>query len=229
VTVLFRGACERHGRALLEFVDGRAAGPATDAALRHLATCRSCERDVADTAQLVYGLRRLGARAARVQPREGGWGRVMSRIEGAPRWPRHLPPVRIAGVVMAPLLALALAVPFIAPAAPCVGPVDRPAPTCEPTGSGGGWPGPQLAFLISDAANAGDMAIVSGPGDAVTAGARPTSPASPAPARPGDDRRLGPSVNPAAPAAQPREGTGAVAPHNDDAPPSHGWRGLDVR
>lgn len=219
---LHRSACDRHALPLLEFADGHAAGPETDAALRHLAGCPTCERDVADAALLIFGLRRLGASAARVQPPAGGWGRLASRMDAGSRRPGFLPPpLRLAGVAIAPLLALALAVPFIAPTAPCGSSVDRPAPTCAPTEPSGGWHGPQPAFLISDAANGGDVATV--PDGVVGVAATGPEPGT------DDDRRLGPSVNLAAPAAQPAEGAGAEALRDHNAPPTQGVRGPDLR
>jgi hypothetical protein len=78
-------ACVVHRPALLDFVERRALGPDSPAALDHLARCTSCERDLTEVAQTVVALRRLGARAGQVQAPADGWATLRERIERSQR------------------------------------------------------------------------------------------------------------------------------------------------
>jgi hypothetical protein len=52
--------CRRHRRALEAFVDRGERGPATPAALEHLARCAPCERELTELALTIVALRRAG-------------------------------------------------------------------------------------------------------------------------------------------------------------------------
>jgi anti-sigma factor RsiW len=54
-------ACRRHRPVLVDLVDHGERGPATPAALDHLATCRPCERELTELALTIAALRRAGA------------------------------------------------------------------------------------------------------------------------------------------------------------------------
>lgn len=73
-------ACAVHRPALFDFVERRATGPDSRAALDHLARCGRCERDLSEVAQTVFALRRLGERASRIQPPPDGWNALRLRL-----------------------------------------------------------------------------------------------------------------------------------------------------
>lgn len=78
-------ACVVHRPALVDFVERRASGPESPAALDHLARCTACERDLTEVAQTVIALRRLGARAGEVEAPADGWATLRERIERSQR------------------------------------------------------------------------------------------------------------------------------------------------
>ena len=78
-------ACVVYRPALLEFVEGRAVGPDSPAALDHLARCERCERDLGEVAQTIIALRRLGERARQVEAPADGWPTLRDRLERSQR------------------------------------------------------------------------------------------------------------------------------------------------
>jgi hypothetical protein len=78
-------ACVVHRPALIDFVERRAVGPESSAALDHLARCGPCERDLTEVAQTVIALRRLGERAGEVEIPHDGWPTLRGRIERSQR------------------------------------------------------------------------------------------------------------------------------------------------
>lgn len=76
-------ACQRHRPALVDWIACRADGPASRAAFGHLERCHSCEVALAEIAQTVIALSRLGAQAALIQPDPDGWGRLRDRLDRA--------------------------------------------------------------------------------------------------------------------------------------------------
>ena len=64
-------ACRRHRPVLVDLVDHGERGPATPAALDHLATCRPCERELTELALTIAALRRAGAAYRRAADRGG--------------------------------------------------------------------------------------------------------------------------------------------------------------
>jgi anti-sigma factor RsiW len=78
-------ACVVHRPALVDFVERRALGPESPAALDHLARCGRCERDLAEVAQTVIALRRLGARAGAIEAPSDGWPTLRERLERSQR------------------------------------------------------------------------------------------------------------------------------------------------
>jgi len=53
--------CDRHRRALVDFVDRGERGPATPEALDHLSICRRCEGELTEIALTIVALRRAGS------------------------------------------------------------------------------------------------------------------------------------------------------------------------
>jgi hypothetical protein len=80
-----REACAVHRPALVDFVERRAHGPESAAALDHLARCARCERDLTEVAQTVMALRRLGQRASLVEAPADGWNALRERLERSQR------------------------------------------------------------------------------------------------------------------------------------------------
>lgn len=78
-------ACVIYRPALLEFVERRALGPDSPAALDHLARCERCERDMSEVAQTIIALRRLGERARQVEAPADGWPTLRDRLERSQR------------------------------------------------------------------------------------------------------------------------------------------------
>jgi predicted anti-sigma-YlaC factor YlaD len=78
-------ACVVHRPALIDFVERRAIGPDSSAALDHLARCGPCERDLTEVAQTVIALRRLGERASEVEIPHDGWPTLRERLERSQR------------------------------------------------------------------------------------------------------------------------------------------------
>jgi len=70
---------------LVDFVERRALGPDSPAALDHLGRCMRCERDLTEVAQTVIALRRLGARASAVEAPADGWAMLRERLERSQR------------------------------------------------------------------------------------------------------------------------------------------------
>ncbi len=111
-------ACMVHRATLLEVLDGRPRDRAVEQALEHLGRCEACQRDMAELALIVAGLRRLGAAARRLDAPGGGWGRVAQRLgETRPSTAPWLRAGRIslAGLVALPLMAALLLAPGLAP------------------------------------------------------------------------------------------------------------------
>jgi predicted anti-sigma-YlaC factor YlaD len=77
--------CVVHRPALVDFVERRAVGPDSPAALDHLARCGRCERELSEVAQAVIALRRLGDRAGLVEAPVDGWPTLRERIERSQR------------------------------------------------------------------------------------------------------------------------------------------------
>lgn len=78
-------ACVVHRPALIDFVERQALGPDSPAALDHLARCGPCERDLTEVAQTVIALRRLAARASKVEAPADGWTTLRERLERSQR------------------------------------------------------------------------------------------------------------------------------------------------
>jgi hypothetical protein len=78
-------ACVTYRPALVDFVEHRALGPDSPAALDHLNRCARCEQDLSQVAQTVIALRRLGAHAAEVRAPADGWPTLRERIERSQR------------------------------------------------------------------------------------------------------------------------------------------------
>ncbi len=109
--------CAIHRPRLAELVDERALGgtqaddAATTAALDHLWACAECQHEIADLLLVVAGLQRLGGTVNRLEPPPGGWRRLSRRL-AAPR-PRGALRLRVAGLVVVPILAALLVAPAL--------------------------------------------------------------------------------------------------------------------
>jgi predicted anti-sigma-YlaC factor YlaD len=78
-------ACVVYRPALLDFVERRAIGQDSPAALDHLARCERCEREMSEVAQTIIALRRLGDRARQVEAPADGWPTLRDRLERSQR------------------------------------------------------------------------------------------------------------------------------------------------
>ena len=109
--ILFDSACGRHRPRLVEFLDSGRRDESTTAALLHLDRCAVCEREVASTALVLAGLRRLAAEARDARPSEDGWRLLRARLgrPSAPRWPATL---RLAGTALSVFLLIAIVAPL---------------------------------------------------------------------------------------------------------------------
>lgn len=76
----FRRPCADHRASLLDFVDRRERSAATPAALAHLDRCRECERELADVALVIAGLRRLHDQLDGAEPSADAWIRLRARV-----------------------------------------------------------------------------------------------------------------------------------------------------
>jgi hypothetical protein len=85
-----RSACAAHRAALLDFVDHRGRGPATEDALEHLDRCPACEGDLSEIALMVTALRRMQAEVLSIEPPRDAWEHVRSLAARRPvapwRW-----------------------------------------------------------------------------------------------------------------------------------------------
>jgi hypothetical protein len=101
--------CGQHREALLAFADRREMGPGTDDALAHLERCRTCVRELEETAMAIAALRRLGAAAAPVEPAPDAWARLRARVdrprEALWRWRASIAGLALGGALVAMLLA----------------------------------------------------------------------------------------------------------------------------
>jgi hypothetical protein len=72
--------CRGHRASLLEFVDRPDRLPATSAALDHLERCAPCRDELAEVAQVVTALRRIGRELETVDAPGGAWLDIRQRI-----------------------------------------------------------------------------------------------------------------------------------------------------
>lgn len=77
----FRNPCGTHRAALIDFVDRRALGSATAAALSHLDRCRACEEELSGIALAITALRRLHREVDGEEPAADAWPRLRARIQ----------------------------------------------------------------------------------------------------------------------------------------------------
>lgn len=73
--------CAIYRPVLTDWVERRAHGPTLPSAFEHLDRCRRCELELTEVAQTVVALRRLGERAATVEPPADGWRELRARLE----------------------------------------------------------------------------------------------------------------------------------------------------
>ncbi len=98
----------------MDFVDHRERGPATPAALDHLAVCPRCERDLTEVALTIAALRRVGHELGGVPVPEARPALILAR-SGPPqrRWAWRL---ELGGLVTGAAIAALLVVPHAGPA-----------------------------------------------------------------------------------------------------------------
>jgi len=80
VRIVVSPACRAHRAALVDFVDRRELGPATDRALAHLGRCSDCESELEQVALTISVLRRSFAEARRAEPPDDAWPRLRGRV-----------------------------------------------------------------------------------------------------------------------------------------------------
>jgi hypothetical protein len=80
VILAFRRPCADHRPALLDFIDRGERTSATPAALAHLERCARCERELADAALAITGLRRIRDEIVAIEPPGDAWLRLRTRI-----------------------------------------------------------------------------------------------------------------------------------------------------
>jgi len=100
-------ACRRHRAALLEFVDRPRRDVAMTAAFDHLDRCPGCRDELAEVAQVVTVLRRLGREVERVEVPADTWGDLRDRITRpaeAWRWRSSLGGVMVSAFLVAVLI-----------------------------------------------------------------------------------------------------------------------------
>jgi hypothetical protein len=76
-----RNPCGTHRAALIDFVDRRALGSATAAALSHLDRCRACEEELSGIALAIAALRRLHREVDGEEPAADAWLRLRARVQ----------------------------------------------------------------------------------------------------------------------------------------------------
>jgi hypothetical protein len=77
----FGNPCGTHRAALIDFVDRRALGSATAAALSHLDRCRACEEELSGIALAIAALRRLHREVEGEEPAADAWLRLRARVQ----------------------------------------------------------------------------------------------------------------------------------------------------
>lgn len=123
-----RESCTRHQEALLDFIDRRRPDPSMAPALAHLERCGRCEREVAATALVLAGLRRLASESRELEPPAGGWRLDRARLRGRSTWAPAGLALAKAGASVAVLTAL-MAPMGLGPASP--EPVAELAPAAD--------------------------------------------------------------------------------------------------
>jgi hypothetical protein len=115
---MVNAACRRHQPVLVDLVDHGERGPATPAALDHLATCRPCERELTALALTVAALRRAGAAYRRLPVTEAAMHTAPDVIAGATRGPASRRPaghrsLHLGGLVTSAGIAALLVAPHV--------------------------------------------------------------------------------------------------------------------
>jgi hypothetical protein len=107
--IAFGAGCASHRAALVDFVDRRERGPATEAALDHLDRCRACEWELEATAMAVMALRRLHDEAVDLEPPPDAWERLRVRVtrprETVWRWRASLGGLAVGAGLVATIIA----------------------------------------------------------------------------------------------------------------------------
>lgn len=122
--------CVAHRTALLDWIDRRANGPGTAAALAHLDRCRACEDELAGVALAIAALRRVGDDLVQAEPPPDAWLRLRTRISRrSDPWAWR---ASLGGLATSSMLVAVLVMPFTI-GRPATGPlaVDLPAALAE--------------------------------------------------------------------------------------------------
>ncbi len=80
MSLAFRSPCGTHRAALTDFLDRRALGSATAAALSHLDRCHACEEELSGIALAIAALRRLHREVDGEEPAADAWLRLRTRV-----------------------------------------------------------------------------------------------------------------------------------------------------
>jgi hypothetical protein len=81
MSLTFRNPCGTYRAALVDFVDQRALGSATAAALSHLDRCRACEEELSGIALAIAALRRVHREVDGEEPAADAWLRLRARVQ----------------------------------------------------------------------------------------------------------------------------------------------------
>lgn len=102
------GDCGRFRESLVAFVDRRETRPDTDAALDHLERCRTCVRELEDTALAIAALRRFERESRMIEPAPDAWARLRARVdrprEAVWRWRASLAGLALSGALVAMIM-----------------------------------------------------------------------------------------------------------------------------
>ena len=150
--MLFGSPCRRHWAALVDFADRRELGPATAAALDHVARCARCERELSDLALTAIALRRLGRSVATQEPRRDlPLPALVAAQRPARRWTFR---GSLMGASQLSALLVAAIVLLVGPQAATVVPVDGVAAPATTTAVDRGYdPAPPMGVVPAQVAH----------------------------------------------------------------------------
>ncbi|HEX5823623.1 MAG TPA: hypothetical protein VFY18_04100 [Candidatus Limnocylindrales bacterium] len=127
-------SCNRYRPLLVDFVDRGEVRTETSRALAHLDRCDRCTEAIEATMLTITALRRLGAAALDVEPRDDSWPRLRARLQRmGPRRSKVMSP--LAGVAMSFAIVAVLVLPFRLRGGTLLGPAASPTLDLAPPAS----------------------------------------------------------------------------------------------